>query len=133
MAGFEIDPPDPIIQIVFGFWLQAHNGNGTYCDRKSEKDLQETLEAGGFHAYIDGLGFPRLMHWYGGPFEPGMRFVWEPTKDHAAEVIRITRVDSTPEHDPMVWSIGEHHKREVYNDMSRMREACLPLGRVRIR
>jgi hypothetical protein len=60
---------------------------------------------------------------YDGPIKPGLRFIWEPGKPHAHELIEVVRVSDTGD---MVRSraVGGI---EYWNDVSRFRESVVPL------
>jgi hypothetical protein len=60
---------------------------------------------------------------YDGPIKPGLRFIWEPGKPHAHELIEVVRLNEAGD---MVQNIAVDGSM-YWNDVSRFREAVIPL------
>jgi len=77
---------------------------------------------------------------YAGEIEVGDRFVWEPDKPHARELIRVSRIEERAGDERLIYSVpvatgrlgGGFLADGFPNDESRFREACVKLeGEIR--
>jgi hypothetical protein len=66
---------------------------------------------------------------YDGPIRVGMRFVWEPNKDHARERVEVTRVFTNADDEIWVFSrkLDGSDPAEHGNEADRFREAVIPV------
>lgn len=59
---------------------------------------------------------------YQGPIKEGMRFIWEPNREHAREVVNVVRIQDREHDEPAIWTCNK-----VWNEESRFREAVVAL------
>ena len=115
---------NPIVLILFANWLQAKASN--QAGNLKMDDFQDALKKMGYHAGEDGDGFPRLGHWYPGDIELGQRYIWEPTRPHATELVEVVGIRTPIDDERRIETITVRDRHVVWNEEYRFREACIP-------
>jgi hypothetical protein len=128
-----MNTPGPIEWMLFAEWLRVCSG-GAGKHSASAEDIEATLKGAGFHPYIDGEDWPCLSHWYPGPIEAGMEFIWEPRHAHATQRVLVTEVVPRDGDETIIFCVrcdDEGRPREPnpgpWNEEGRFREACVPV------